>query len=234
MRIISDFKDYYDFPQKYGTDPNIQYLRKPRIFNFGRHKKGWTESIKPTMKQRPYFNLSGKNFDDPNWYTIGFCGKIYELAYYVHKDQVHIFRTKDAALEWAAGFLNVDLKKRKKKYRSYWSWNWFGGNDDKPFWATPVDQMNERTNDRRDRYRDMFKAAPLFIEKSRSEIEINFCFRSYGLESFMEANTLYQELYQYMSNVWAIDQKEIPVPSDKDMVFIKGFDKHSFRKDKQK
>lgn len=34
MRIISDFKDYYDSAQGFGTDPNLLYVRKLESFEF--------------------------------------------------------------------------------------------------------------------------------------------------------------------------------------------------------
>ena len=34
MRIISDFKDYYDSAQSFGSDPNLTYVRKQESFEF--------------------------------------------------------------------------------------------------------------------------------------------------------------------------------------------------------
>jgi hypothetical protein len=45
--------------------------------------------------------------------------------------------------------------------------------------------------------------------------------------------TTYQEIAMFLGGL-ATPQKPIPVPSDKDMVSIKGFDRFSFRKEPTK
>ena len=34
MRIVSDFKDYYDSALSFGFDPDVRYLRKKEVFEF--------------------------------------------------------------------------------------------------------------------------------------------------------------------------------------------------------
>jgi hypothetical protein len=47
MRIISDFKDYYDSAQGFGIDPAIKYVRKQDSYSF--EKRQWPQDRKPWM-----------------------------------------------------------------------------------------------------------------------------------------------------------------------------------------
>ena len=198
MRIISNFKDYYDFPQKWGYDPHIVYERKTFVEEYY------------SIRTRYYHNraVSYKEGNYPISYYIGFCNTVKE----VYKDQQG---------NWAFD-LNAWHKKwdKPKKDRHRWSYS--------PNWNWEEDRKKEWVK----KQQPKFEKAPLFLIGG-GEVVYNFCFKELGLQSFMEPLSLYQTLEQYMSNEWAINQKPIPVPSDKDMVEIKGFDKkHSFRNTK--
>lgn len=58
MRIISEFKDYYDCIQRHGQDDDIVYIRKAKSFDI--------KLDIPKLRRHPGAK-----------YLIGFCGKIY-------------------------------------------------------------------------------------------------------------------------------------------------------------
>jgi len=78
-----------------------------------------------------------------------------------------------------------------------------------------------------------FNAAPVWLLKG-DKIHLNIRLRSYDFNQVLDMYSVYQNISAWVSNQ-AEPRKEIPVPSDKDMVSIKGFDpKYSFRKEPTK
>jgi len=86
------------------------------------------------------------------------------------------------------------------------------------------------------------KVQPLFMRYPLWAIEhreghwyvcYNCSLKDYKFFKVKDPVTTYQEVAMFMGGL-AAPQKPIPVPSDKDMVSIKGFDKHSFRKEPTK
>src|ERR1700722_11931406 len=67
MRIISNFKDYYDPVQKLGQDRDCVYLRQKKVVD----------------KNKKYnkIRLRVRNDIVQIHYIIGFCGKIYKCLY---------------------------------------------------------------------------------------------------------------------------------------------------------
>ena len=189
MRIISNFSDYYDFPQQWGHDPHITYYRK----EFWEKLPGYRRDYWDWYSTRDF-----KNKTMPSSYYIGFCGKIHQ-----------VLKVRDLWVFDVNQWMKENFRPRHKR-------NLFS-----------TRKQQELSN-----WKKYFEKAPIFIVNSQ-DVEFNFCFKKKKLESFMDPLSLYQRLEQYMSNEWAINQKEIPVPSDRDMVSIKGFDKRSFRKDKE-
>ena len=58
----------------------------------------------------------------------------------------------------------------------------------------------------------------------------NGCLKNWEFFRVKDPYTAFMEIAMFLGGI-AVPQKPIPVPPDKDMVEIKGFDKHSFRKD---
>ncbi len=96
MRIISDFKDYYDSVLGFGSDPNLNYARKQELFEF---EKRWNDGRKDRMPRQldkvlrvplelvarlPYSIVQRIDRDTTKWLEvpittklIGFCGFLY-------------------------------------------------------------------------------------------------------------------------------------------------------------
>lgn len=202
MRIISKFKDYYDFPQKWGYDPKIVYVRKT---SFGKHALGWVRC-----------HILSKR-------VVGFAGKLYPVWSIDSWGSKSIYFFNEAnAIKY--------VKDNEKQLRAEYQYSFRYSRSIKHALGI-VDWRNQVVD--YSKFAVLFETAPIFIAGS-DDVEFNPCFRRWHMEGFMEATKMYQDLSSYMSNVWAISQPEIPVPSDKDMVSIKGFDKYSFRKDPSK
>jgi len=218
LRIISSFKDYYDFPQKWGFDPKIVYVRETQLIHDGNNKHLYFTNL-----------FKNQSFNTPTRLFVGFAGKIFEFYVYTYKEENKYFPVKDdteeeriKAYSKAKEFGHKVTKTLPPKKRGFelsaWQKDWRARQRSKLIESLDL----------------LFEKAPIWLSTGPRWQELNPCFRKYGFENFMEGNQMYQELAQYMSNVWAISQPEIPVPSDKDMVEIKGFDKYSFRKGKTK
>ena len=82
----------------------------------------------------------------------------------------------------------------------------------------------------------LFRQYPVWAIEQRHDglyVCYNCSLRDYKFFKVMDTVTTYQEIAMFLGGL-ATPQKPIPVPSDKDMVSIKGFDKFSFRKDPTK
>jgi hypothetical protein len=87
-----------------------------------------------------------------------------------------------------------------------------------------------------DIFKDLFKQHPIWHIEHRHDswyICYNCSLKKLKFFKIKDAITTYQEIAMFLGGL-AVPDKPIPVPSDKDMVSIKGFDKFSFRKDPKK
>jgi len=70
------------------------------------------------------------------------------------------------------------------------------------------------------------------VEYEFKPLILNPCLKNCEFQRVIEPYTAFQEITMRVTNT-ARPEPHVPVPSDKDMVEIKGFDKYSFRKPKQ-
>jgi hypothetical protein len=77
----------------------------------------------------------------------------------------------------------------------------------------------------------LFEEAPIFAYIT-GKIILNPRLEPMGFQRVLDPIRAYQKLSMWYGNRF-FEEKNIPNPPDKDMVEIKGFDKHSFRKDKK-
>lgn len=235
MRIISSFKDYYDCGQTYGQDLDCVYIREIReeIFN-------WSLP-------------GGRNTDFSNnlinRIIIGFAGKIYlgvDFSIYLG-EKIQSPRQFCYSIEDCDKFAEKHLK--EKELQEYYTKN-------KYYWKPPFkhhlygyhsyfSSYFNKVNDYQKTLEGIFSNFSCSIFKLGSSKWKRLDYRSYHNESKiiinpnlreqefyrrLEPYTAYQELQMYVGNL-AVPQKPIPVPTDKEMVEIKGFDpKWSFRK----
>lgn len=206
MRIISDFKDYYDSVQMHGQDLSLIYKRESI-------KEPCKYSVLPFyMKWECPFEIDG--------YIIGFCGKLYRALEI--KTILHSVKDFDS-------FVEKNQKEIDKRFKKPYNFKRF---------SKYVNAFFEIkcNSDQEKRYLSHFEKAPIFVIKDngkQSLIEYNPRLNKYDFARVKNPFDCFQELQQYLSNI-AVSIKEIPKIDDETMIEIKGFDKFSFRKDKQK
>ena len=224
MRIISQFRDYYDVVQKEGQDQTLIYIRdkkevEPRSYPF----VNW------------YNFKSYWQFEDLHTkaYTIGFCGKVYSAIEFsdFKFENVKICFT----LEEANKYLDDNLKSKKPKVRQRIYAEF------KRFFEDAKKQL-ENSNSFKHLFED--NRSPVFIAtidgstkwsvwKRKPKIVYNASLKELEFFRVVDPYQAFQEINMWMSNQ-AMPEKVIPEMPDSIKVFSKGFDKFSFRKDKAK
>lgn len=253
MKIVSDFKDFYDIGMSLGHDHELLYVRKreelPNTYNFESYRLN--SSFGRTFK-----NISSSN------YTVGFCGKVYPVLYIVsYKDACfHKWNSMDDIVKYrknikypnAFCFNAKDVDEFLEKNLNKDDWEHYLGKGDVSKWhrryrkgsiQADVAAFFDRCEGGRDMYKHVFEElkVPIFFVDSHNQVGsgwrnmiVNPCLRDVEFARVIDPYTAYQELTAYLSNI-AKPEPYVPVPSDKDMVEIKGFDKKwSFRKKPEK
>lgn len=226
MRVYSDFKDYYDVAQSFGQDNDLVYIRKEK-----------EEKIKyPFPVLNDTFQISVYQ------YGVGFCGKVYPVcnvsisqAKYVNyywesrskycfdAESIHDFIKENASEDQKKNYFS------KKRYSFSWGNNF-------SFNETGVNSYFKKMEDEKDKHKELFKDSPIFrvyMNRDGSFITYNSKLKDIEFYRLFDPFTAYQELSMYLANQ-AVPMKEIPEMSDDVKIALKGFDKFSFRKDKQK
>lgn len=209
MIIKSDFKDYYDCIQRTGQNHEIVYIRKQseqKTNNF-RQARGFS-CINIGFAGKMYFGI-----DTPNGYiyTSEQADKltdsyIIELIY----NSIRYRGFSNSVIETA-------VKESRKKLHEYFN------KTPEAFFSCYFD------------YRcPIFVIREKFTEKYKYEtfLTCNPQLNCYNFEKVRNPWEAFQDLQMWFGNQ-AVPEKPIPVPNDKIMAEIKGFDKYSFRKDKQ-
>jgi len=230
MRIISDFRDYYDCVQGMGVDLETVYLRK---------KEEYALTEFPFPKFRCYASQSDNWFIKFNEYIIGFCGKIYPML------EVHYSRWEDPVACFSVEDVDkcVEAHYRDKHVAAY-QWNPKNKHRWKHFTYWPHNQRRKDVQkffqacaDEQDRHAELFHAHPIFVARydgsTKMSITYNDELKPLGFIRRFDPYTAFQEIYMFMCNM-AKPDKPIPKVSDADMVTAKGFNKWSFRKEPRK
>jgi hypothetical protein len=208
MILHTDFHDYYDTAVGYGIDSNVHYRR-------------FTKEVEINFKPKLDFpRLWGSPL------LLGFCGQIYPIVELVELDLTyqaidwfHAYTYEELAVkgtEWAnLKKVYIYRHKRRETEAKRFFEDWRQQDDSlflenkTPVWIYKL-QMNNR------------KAV------------INPKLKNYQFDHIKDANTAFQEISMYLSNI-LVEQKEIAVVEDKYRIEQHGFDsKTSFRKGKKK
>jgi len=234
MRVISEFRDYYDVVQAQGQDQSLLYVRKertvviknedfpfPYMLHYGGMYWGFRRLISPIMRQ----------------YIIGLCGKIYPV--------IHLSSSRDNNKAWCHKLEDVDVfieaNFKKKEVAEYY----LPHNSRKvtvKVWDSSVrrylfDKFFKECEAKKEAFQEMFiqERCPIIVGAWRSarskdtKIVYNACLKDYEFFRVIEPYTAFQEIAMFMGNL-AVPLKEIPKIPDLVMVSAKGFDEFSFRK----
>lgn len=226
MRIISNFRDFYDCLQSTDEDRKTLYIRKP-------------EEIEIERENWP-FPLIEYCFGSTVWvmnvtqYIIGFCGKIYPL---IELDASELskpvfcwnFQQTDAFLRRhlkpydLARYLGKNTPKRRRR-----RYGKTGEMELKKFFL----ECEQKKGD----FKAMFEAkrCPIFVAHAAGypnwKIVYNAELKPFEFFRLFNSQSAYQEILMFMSNL-AVPLKPIPEIDDVTMAQAKGFNKFSFRKD---
>lgn len=244
MRIKSDFHDFYDCAQSFGQDQSLLYVRKKIDFPvLTELKVGKFPLPVPNVDRHRGYTRKGELPTFMRFYVVGLAGKIWPVFELVwdYSDsmskQAVVFCYNLADIDKAIQshcnkkvqdtYNEVDFKK-SKRYRFYHMS--IQREEFKDFftrWALEDQAVKVKT---------LFRQYPLWAIELRHDgwyVCYNCSLKDYKFFKVMDTVTTYQEIAMFLGGL-AMPQKPIPVPSDKDMVSIKGFDKYSFRKDPSK
>jgi hypothetical protein len=245
MRIKSDFHDYYDCAQAFGQDQELIYIRKKIDFPLVTELKTKRVPIPmPDTTRYGGYTRVGELPTGMRFYIIGVAGKLYpcfqiywhypntcekdiEAFCYSLADIDKIIKAK--CNKKAQELFNEEtLKKGKHSRRRYYmsarraEFELFFAEWERENQAAKVQQL--------------FRQYPVFAIEVRHDgwyVCYNCSLKEYKFFKVKDTVTTYQEIAMFLGGL-ATPQKPIPVPSDRDMVGIKGFDEFSFRKEPSK
>jgi len=213
MKIISKFKDYYDGGASFGVDTERQYVR--------------------VINEIPISNFPYK-FD-----VIGFCGKIYpfnNVTDFMNRNPKE-WTNYDPSYEFklSKDEHNCDIYTRQKITKSNKeSWQRFSRYNSNT-WMTKKEAFEYVKHDQN--LLEIFHVlkVPIFhIGRYKAYLTLNPCLKDLGFYKIFDTVQAWQEIEMYISNQLVFDrQGDIPVGNDNVIRDSKGFDKWTFRKEKQ-
>ncbi|MFA5766502.1 MAG: hypothetical protein WC919_01075 [Candidatus Paceibacterota bacterium] len=245
MRIKSDFHDYYDCAQAFGQDQELIYIRKKIDFPLATELKtkrapfpmpdtdrsgGYTRIGElPTGMQFFVIGIAGKVYPcfKLYWHYPNTCEKDVEAYCYSLADIDKIIKAK-CNKKTQETFNEATLKKGKRYHRRYYM---SARRAEFELFFTEWEREDQAA-----KVQQLFSQYPIFVIEARRDgwyVCYNCSLKEYKFFKVKDTVTAYQEIAMFLGGL-ATPQKPIPVPSDKDMVSIKGFDKFSFRKEPTK
>jgi hypothetical protein len=238
MRIISQFKDYYDSAASYGQDMETIFNRVRSVVSYdpnALNKFDHKTKRKTIYKHTRDINKNGYTYDCSKL-VLGFCGKIIpfvkvskrEAGNYMDAATEDVFYSHD---EFIAYLKKEDLKENSFEERFWYSkdGDFWGKND----WSYLVDLFRLHKTPiflygnvddllTHDEKHDLKKYFNLIINPKLKEIKY---------QAEMDAATTFQEVFMYIAGVLGSVEKEMINISDKDKIKQHGFDpKYGFRK----
>lgn len=246
MRVVSDFKDFYDVGMSTGQDLTLVYRR-------------YRKEVE-TEVDIPYFSFSHPRrsrwdkykVSDGFWFAmtaIGFCGKLYPVF------EVNLPKHKGAkskeeretrkfcfSLDDIDSYVRNYFKEdeydgwRAKGYVKYnpWPWEYRRHVFEKFFEKYKIDKIDKVVNIFEEYQSPAFS---MRLEKQKDGnwkkwVVLNCCLKEFEFYRMFDPNQAFQEISMFLGNI-AEPRKPIPEIDDETLCEAKGFDlKFSFRKPK--
>jgi hypothetical protein len=235
MRIRSTFHDYYDSVQAHGQDDTLLYLRYPKTIELKGTAGPPCYEYGTSPWDRSCYSIRGR--------VVGFCGKIYPVMLVEVRIGIGVAPTKtvchtindvDAAIKPHLNKRELSDYSRIPRCRACVSQEGI---------RFRIAQFFKKFAEQADKYEVWFldNHAPLFVARPGfydrrlrkfrpTTVEFNARLKPYEFYRVFDPFRTFQEISMFLGGL-AVPQKPIPVPSDKIMAEIKGFDKWSFRKE---
>lgn len=227
MRIISKFRDYYDCIQRLGQDQSIVYLREKKVIEVE-----W-----PFPSCSGYYGPYDKHLARPR--VIGFCGKIIPLVEMRADEESPPFLCWDA--EATDAFMQAHM--RAHEWQDYRRSRWSQRSNFREFFEECAQRERSFEYLFRDHHSPLFVAGGGTSKKyGKPKIVFNACLKDVQFYTQFDSYQAFQEIAMYMGGVLGTHgghktkYKGKPMSSevsDRDLAAAKGFDKFSFRKEKE-
>lgn len=250
MRIISEHHDFYDGVQAQGQDQTCVWVR--------RLEEVYGQWHFASLEFPKYWRWGRKL--DTDGVIVGFCGKIYPILQLRNTNKFEskgrfCYSMEDVDQFVKDNFKPDEVKSFMKNPRSWRKWNI--GTPRSNF-AKFFDNCEQHKSDYEHIF--VNNGCPVFIAKYRSRIkddcsviyhgrkedvdrsneksriikpvsyETSCLLKDYGFYKFFDTYTAFQEIHMYLGGVLGFGNPHVPVPDDKTMRDIKGFDNWSFKK----
>lgn len=217
MRIISEYRDYYDCIQAHGQDQSLLYLRK-------------SKEVKFENGEWPFVSVDRWWFwsTDVTCHVIGFCGKVYPMLEFCTMTDPYK-AVKCFNIDEVDAFIEANSTSAQKRYyREKSSWRSRGIN--RRIFMGFFDECNKK----QDSYMDYFteKRCPVFVATYRrcwGTITYNAQLKPLDFVRIFDPYTAFQEISMFMGGM-AMPEKEMPIIPDELKIYSRGFNKWSFRR----
>ena len=263
MRIISDFKDYYDSALSFGSDPNLIYMRKEEVLEFEARwtdgklhmPRGLDQALRVPLefvRQLPHAfrkreRCTYRYLEIPiTTKVIGFCGHLYAA---IEIDGIRSFVPDQVVSQLSDEFLQPfgtdqkDLERLFQYKPSASELHWYRSWGKKPltsdFWEASVADFADK------RYDDVFieTGVPVFkleyIARNKPAIvntvrcTLNPHLKTESFQKVRPPAEAFQEISMYLGNQLARQMDPVSQCPDDIMRDEKGFDEWSFRRHKE-
>lgn len=193
----------------YGIDKTVIYKRKAvdyELSKFTKKQSSWKTDVYADLHPYQVKRIADNAEGTLTKFVIGYCGELYPCA---------ISQTEtESVTYWSEDDLEAEIKHR----------TWYS--NDRGFW-TPKQSMGELY--------EVFQTlkVPVFVI-SHTKLQTNPILKTYNFQKKVQAITAFQDISMYISGVLGVSEKETIVMSDEIMLLKKGFNKHSFKKEKSR
>lgn len=230
MRIISNFKDFYDCSQKFGQDQELLYRRYTQELEVRRKDQGGYETghpgAHPSSDAERYAGQIHGNWDRA---YLGFCGKVYPgITWKESYSTVGNGWASRRVFGFSARVVKDSFEPEELTRKGYVGMTTVEQKIDLLFRSSPAidDRLFARLK------------CPVWIKyydwdnedrDLRAFVIKDPCLSDTGFMSIVDPITAYQEISMYLGGVLGNPEPQMVQIADKDQLVKKGFDDMSFK-----
>lgn len=235
MRIISNFKDYYDSVQIHGIDKTKHYIRKTITYDdesteytiVSNHVNKLTEN-KYYVNQL-YNSCITKYKTDPNVFKYNqvilfFCGKIFNIVIYKVYTDIVIIKNIEELHDLIISKGNKEIVNKWLKIKNYIYYF-------KSMKEEYIEFFNIKENKQTLDLFLMFNSPCFCVDVLNKTIITNPMLKDFKFYTTMDSFTTYQNISMYIDNFLIGPPKNLITVSDKIKIDKHGYNKWSFRKE---
>jgi len=231
MKIVSNFKDYYDSIIGYGVDKTIQYKRFKNVVKFIKQS-----TIK--FKHSPIKYSYDDNRIKIDSFIVMFCNELH-IGYKVSRPKKGRTFTYEIDEDIVYGIDEVKkffINEKQPKISPYKIRRWRRWQDYSD-WREAIKRYEDKIKNTqlKDDWHVHFQSPVIIIdydgEKSEGiKVICNPQLKNWNFQKVKDPFTIFQQISMYISNIFGLPGNEIVEVSEKTKIEKHGFDKWSFRK----